>query len=136
MIESVEKGWCERDRENQVRVFVWCFAWMAAVLTSSLLLRSELVPSGAMAVLVALAPSALGVAAVWSFKKFLNEADELLRKIQLEALALGFAGGMVVAIGYGLLERPGAPPADVGDMPVPMSVFYIIGVWLSRRRYA
>ena len=136
MIDSGEKTWCERDRQNQIRMLVWCFAWMAAVLTASLLLRSELVPSGAMALTVALVPSALGVATVWNFKKFLNEADELLRKIQLEALALGFAGGIVVAMGYRLLERAGAPPADVGDMPVPMSVFYIIGIWLSRRRYA
>lgn len=136
MSETRKISWCERDRKNQLQFLVWCFAWMAAVIAASILLRDHMVPAGGASLFVASAPTALGVAAIWTYKRFLSEADELLRKIQLEALALGFAGGMVGALGYRLLERAGAPPADIGDVVVPMAVFYIVGIWLSKRRYA
>mgnify|MGYP001950570376 CR=1 FL=1 len=42
-----------------------------------------------------LVTTALGVATVFVYVKFLHEAEELQRKIQLEALALGFGVGLV-----------------------------------------
>jgi hypothetical protein len=72
---------------------------------------------------------------VRSYMHFLRHADELLRKIQVEGLALGFGAGMVFMLGYRLLERMGAPKLDIADGVLPMVLFWAIGQYLGYRRY-
>ncbi len=62
-------------------------------------------------------------------------ADELLRKIQLEGLALGFGAGVIFAMSYQLLERAGAPQLQVSDTVVVMMVGWAVGQLLGLRRY-
>lgn len=71
-----------------------------------------------------------------SFGRFLRQADELQRSIQLQALALGFGVGLFAGFGYRLLEGLGVPPATTSDISVFMAFFYFVGLWLGRRRYA
>ena len=77
----------------------------------------------------------LGVVACARYVRFLRRADELLRQIQLEGLALGFGAGMVFMFGYALAERAGAPPLDVADPLLPMAGCWVLGQWLATRRY-
>ena len=69
-----------------------------------------------------------------AFRRFLREADELQRRIQLEALALGFGAAVVGAAAYRLLERAGA--TDVSDVIMILAVGYSVGVIAGQRRYA
>lgn len=43
-------------------------------------------------------------------------ADELQKRIQLEALAIGFPGAIVVAMALGLLQREGLMPHALRDL--------------------
>ena len=52
---------------------------------------------------VAILPDALGIGALLAYVRFLQRADELMQRIQLEGLALGFGVGVVFATGYQLL---------------------------------
>jgi hypothetical protein len=68
--------------------------------------------------------------------RFLRQADELLQKIQLEGLAIGFAAGAFFALGYQLLEHLGAPELDV-SAPVTVMMFgWAFGQLLASRRYS
>ena len=75
-----------------------------------------------------------------AFRRFLREADELQRRIQLEALALGFGAAVVGAAAYRLLERAGATDvsdvSDVSDVIMILAVGYSVGVIAGQRRYA
>jgi hypothetical protein len=72
---------------------------------------------------------------VLAFIRFLREADELLRKIQLEALGVAFGAGAVFALGYRLCERIGAPKLDVDDGFLLMMIFWTLGQYVGYRRY-
>jgi len=74
--------------------------------------------------------------AVLAFIRFLREADELLRKIQLEALGVAFGAGAVFTLGYRLCERIGAPRLDVSDGYLVMMIFWTLGQYLGYRRYS
>lgn len=78
----------------------------------------------------------LSIAAVASYIRFIRESDELLRKIQLEALALGFGAGAVFMLSYRLLERLGAPQLNVSDPFLIMVLFWAAGQWMGMSRYA
>ncbi|HEX2059549.1 MAG TPA: hypothetical protein VHK90_02310, partial [Thermoanaerobaculia bacterium] len=91
---------------------------------------------GALAYGLTAATIVLMTMAARAYVMFLRGADELLRKIQLEALALAFGAGGVFMIGWRLCERLGAPKLDVNDPFVVMAVVWGLGQWLGFRRYA
>jgi len=110
--------------------------WLGCFALSTWLIREETVAAGPVGWAVAILPNAVAVAAILAYGRYLREADELQRKIQLQALALGFGVGLFFGFGYRLFESLGAPPADVSDASVVIAFFYFVGLWLGRRRYA
>ena len=140
ILETLWKRACtvtERDRRNQQTAVVWLFFWTVSWVAALIGIREGWVPAGALTMAVALLPTALGLAMILAYWKFLRHADELLRKIHLEALALGFGAGVVGAVAIHLLEETGAVGAtDVTDVIVVMAVVYVLSVVLGTRRYA
>ena len=126
----------ERDRRNQWMVVGWSLAWSIAWVVASSAITHDWIGKGTAQLVIALLPTVLGVGMLLAFAKFLREADELQRKIQLDALALGFGSGLVGSVLYRLLERTGFVEADVSNVILLMIVVYTLGVLIGRRRYA
>ena len=124
-----------RDRRNQYRFLGAIFVWAVIFVAASFVLKRELLAPGPAAWLLAALPIAIGVAVVLAFARYLSQADELQRVIQLQALALGFGAGWVAMSGYPLLVELGAPAFDPGDYTLVMIVFYVIGYLHGLRRY-
>jgi hypothetical protein len=61
--------------------------------------------------------------------------DELQRRIQTEAIAIGFAGTAIAAGGYGLLGLAGIAPANWGFVPLVMTVMWLVGKLWTMWRY-
>ncbi len=125
----------ELDRRNQYRFIAWLMAWMVSHLAATWALQADQGITGSTVWLVAVAPNAFGIAAVFAYLRFLRMADELLRRIQLEGLALGFGAGVVFAMGYQLLELAGAPQLNISDPVVVMMVAWAVGQLMSMRHY-
>lgn len=125
-----------RDRRNLWRYLWILFAWAVCFVGSSWLIEVDLLSTGPMGWVVAVVPSLVAVFAVVAYGRYLRDADELQRAIQLQALALAVCAGFVVWPAVQLIERLGAPIGDWPSVPLlTMVVFYVIGVLLSRRRY-
>ena len=124
------------DRKNLRRATSILLAWSLSYVGAALALTRGLVHAGPAAYLTAGLPIALAVAGVLAWGHFLRHADELQRKIQLEAMALGFGGGFVISYGLSLLERAGLPPVDATTPYTLMVLCYIVGILASARRYA
>lgn len=84
---------------------------------------------------VALAPMVPCVGIVRAVMRYLRGADELQRRIELEALAFAFAAGSLLTFSYGFLQIVGLP--DVSWMAVwpVLAACWIVGKWLAHRRY-
>ena len=122
------------DRRNQYWFLGWMFAWAVSFVAATWALVG-LEPDGAAAWLIAAGPNVFSVAALLAYLRFLRMADELLRQIQLEGLALGFGAGALFAVGYQLLELAGAPQAQLSDLAGVMMVAWAAGQLLATRRY-
>ncbi len=124
-----------RDYRNY-RHFTW---WMTgAVVTfaaATILLDGSFIPP-ALGWVLTVASVGLMVIAMRSYIVFLRMADELLRKVHLDALAFAFGAGIIAMLGYRLCERLGAPKLDVNDASLVMLVCWIGGQWLGARRYS
>ena len=57
------------------------------------------------------------------------------RKLQLEALAMAFAGTALITFGYGFLEGAGLPKLSMFVVWPIMAALWVIGVTVGRWRY-
>lgn len=125
-----------RDARNQRRFNLWVLAAALAYLGATAALRwRESIP-GALPWLLTGLTLVLAIQAIRIYLVFLRGADELLRRIQMEALALGFGSGAVFSLLYPLLERLGAPELDGHATAVVMMLSWSAGSWLGTRRYS
>ncbi len=126
-----------RDRRNQRIILAWMLAWTVSWLLVSVGINHDVIPPGGPAIAGAVFSAALGIGMVVVYRRFLREADELRRKIELDAFALAAGVGVVGAVTYWLLERAGAiGEADMLNVAVVMVCMHAIGVVLGERRYA
>ena len=88
---------------------------------------------------LAFLPTPAFAAFLWNFIQGIRSADELERRIQLEALAIAFPLGLLLLTTLGLVQRAVAlSPQDWSYNHIwPwFALFYLIGNWAARRRYA
>ncbi|MCB1036183.1 MAG: hypothetical protein KDD47_20335 [Acidobacteria bacterium] len=127
----------DRDRKNKRRLRAWMFAWMATWLGILAAVKFELLPPGPEASLAAIASGMIGVIAIGAYRRFLLEADELLRKIQLEALAAAVGVGVLGGMTSWLLVRTGAlASVDALWLVTAMLFAQAFFAFLGHRRYA
>ena len=113
-------------------------AWLVSYFAVRLTLESTLqLPSGAR-LAMAFIPTPLFALFLWNFIKGIRAADELERRIQLEALAIAFPLALVLITTLGLAQR--AVTLSFQDWSYnhvwPMlAVFYLAGVAIARKRY-
>ena len=132
---SCEDALTPRD-SRKYRIFViWTATCVTTFTAATILIEERIIDRGWLAWMLSGATVIFAVLAFRAYLVFLRTADELLRRIQVDALALGFGGGAVFMIGYGLFERLGAPALDLVFPFVVMVVFWIIGGSIAQRRY-
>lgn len=127
----------ERDRRNQRRVIAWSLAWTLCWVTGALAIDNGWWDAGAAGVAAAALSALLGVALLLAYWRFLREADELRRKIEVEALALAFGVGLVGGIAYWLLGMSGiVAEAEILHVLLLMIVTHSVGILIGFRRVA
>lgn len=128
----------ERDKRNQRFVVGWAMAWAIAWVGVSHCLKTGLVESDILAVTGILLTTGLGFGLLMAYRHFLREADELRRKIELDALALAVGVGLVGGVCFRLLQQAGivAGGSDFEVTVLLMSATQATGVIMGMRRYA
>jgi hypothetical protein len=90
-------------------------------------------PRIALAAVQSLATAAVIVISMWRLRRL----DELQQRIQLQALAIAFAGTGIIVTGYRWLEMAGLPQFDWGTFTWPLMAFlWAAGFIYSNRRYS
>lgn len=128
-----------RTCRNQRMVLLWTLVWMSSWVGVTWALKSGWLAAGAPGIIAAVVSASLGLGTALAYRRFLNEADEVQRKIELEALALAFGVGLVGGLAYWLLERSGAVPNAKSDLLYVLAATcfaYSAGVLIGKRRYA
>ena len=135
MTSSCSSLYTPRDLRNYKHFTGWMTAGMLVFAAATILIDGKWIPDLGGWVLT-VAAIVLMVVTVRAYMQFLHNADELLRKVHLEALALAFGAGVVAMMGYRLCERLGAPKLDINDPFLVMLVVWVGGQYLGSRRYA
>lgn len=129
------RGQTKAEQRNIRSVWIWCLVWAAgfSAVTSALEAFPQL--RGAFVWLLAIIPIALSFPAVLACLRFIREADEFMRKVQLDGIAIGFAAGFVFCLGYHMLEYVGAPHLPMVVATVPLGFGWAIGSFIVAFRH-
>lgn len=117
------------------RFLLWMLAAAVAYVAATAALRRQpelpaLLPWGLTALAMALAAGA-----IVAFRRYLRGADELVRKIEIDALAIAFGAGALFTMLYPLCERLGAPRLGLADAALVLMFAWMAGAWIGWRRY-
>jgi hypothetical protein len=123
----------ERDRLNDKRTSLWAFAWVASLAVSRLPVAFGEVPHWFGWILGGIS-LAIGGQFVRSYLRMVREADELLRRVQLEGLAVGFGAGLIC----GFTAITFTPPSVWLALAIllAMTLGYVTSVLLAAREAA
>ena len=124
-----------RDTRALRNFTIWCLSSALMFVAVTFLIKKDVI-HGPLAWSLAIANFIVAFLAARSYLVFLRGADELLRRIQLEGLALGFGAGAVFMLSYRIFERLGAPELDSADPYVVMAIFWAVGQYIGMRRYS
>lgn len=129
------RGQTEVDQRNIRAVWVWCFVGGVGFAAVMSVFKAFPQLQGPFAWLLAAISVALCFAAVCACVRFIREADEFMRKVQLEGLAIGFAAGFVFCIAYHALEHFGAPRLPIVLAVAPLCVGWAVGSFIVALRH-
>src|SRR5688572_6236789 len=126
-----------RDQRNRRAWGLWMGLYSFSVLGLLILfrLRRDLVPAGVLYWLLAALPLLVATGAMWAWARYLREADELQRRIQLNALALGFGVTFFFIGGYSILMVAGAPRLEHSQPMVPGLCAYGLALLYGKWQY-
>ena len=127
------EGMREQDRDNEKRVNLYAMFWALGMIGVAACVAFLDLPVW-LNWMLATIPAAFGLLTMKFYLKLLREADEMLRQMQLEAMAIGFGTGLIVGNTLVMLEFPREwiAPAIV----VPMAFAFAIRVILAARDLA
>jgi hypothetical protein len=79
----------------------------------------------------------VGLGMILSNKNYLLKLDELMQRIQLEAMGVTLGIGVVAGLSYSLLDTTNliAADAEIGFLVLLMGVVYLSSIAISQRRY-
>ena len=107
----------------------------AALLVASIYLTRALHPGGLARYAIVLTPMLGIVACVWAIVRQLRRLDEMQRRIQLEALAISFAGFAFGSLAWGFAESAGAPHLPTFLIWPVMAALWVVGGFIAHRQY-
>ena len=122
------------DANNNRALALWSLTWALGIIATTSVVASGLVV-GVAAWIVALLPNVLALFVLRAYLRFLTMTDELQRRIQLEALAVGFGVTYFLIIAHVVVQSAGAPALDSSWWVLVFTGGLLFGNWRAVRRY-
>ena len=129
------RGQTETEQRNIRAVWIWTLVWAIGFCAVVTILESFPQLKGLPAWLIAVIPIALIIPSLLSQVRFIREADEFMRKVQLQGIAIGFAACFLFCLGYYALEQAGAPRLPMIFAAVPLGLGWAIGSFIVAYRH-
>jgi hypothetical protein len=124
-----------QDARIYTAQFGAAMAAYAVVLIASIVVLQHVTLAVPWQVLIALAPVIPTLFALAAFLRFLGKMDELQRRIQVEALAIGAGTVGFLSFAYGFLENVGLPSLSYIWVLPALVVFWAFGLGIASWRY-
>ena len=126
----------ERTRQTTLHLGAWTAVWLVT-LAVAVFGPTFLWDSKALSLVAILVNVVAGAGMLVANKRHLDGLDELQRKIQVEAMALALGVGLIAGLAYSTADIVNliAFDAEISYLVMLVSVVYLLGILVGRRRY-
>jgi len=116
---------------HTTHLMIWTAAWVLTVAIS----KFGFIPFTLLALLLNIG---VGMGMIWANIRFLNGQDELMRKVQLEAMGISLGVAVVGGIALSLSNSSNLIPFDaqISHLVLLIGLTYILSLVINMRRYA
>ena len=115
------------------RILVSALLFMGSLFLSQWLLDQDLAQT--YQVIAALLPAIPGAFLAYSIGSAIAQLDELQRRIQLEAIGIGFGASLIVSLTYALLVQVGIPQVSWMFVPLVLVLMWGMGKMWTMWKY-
>jgi len=133
---SAASNWKTRTNSSLLNLAGWTGAW---VLTTALAtFGPEFLWSARWLTLTAILVNlGIGLGMIRSNIRYLKVIDEMMQKIQLEAMGLALGVGVVAGLSYSMLDSTDliSGHAEIGFVVLLMGLIYLVSVIIGTQRY-
>lgn len=136
MLPDCESPFSKTERARWVRRILALSIGIAVVILAAAWLGRPFPLRSPVRIAMALVQGAATAVLIVAIARPIRQYDELQQRIQLEALALAFAGTAILTSSYGFLVKAGLPDIDWSTWTWPaMVVLWAVGQGIANRRY-
>lgn len=127
----------KRTTKNAARLGMWTVPWVVTMALATfgpeLLWDSNPVASWT----AILGNLAIGIGMINAHRRFIQDQDELQRKIVLEAMAVTLGVGVVAGLAYANVDTADliASDAEIGFLILLMGVVYMVATFVGMKRF-
>jgi len=136
-LKTDSSNWAARSKKNTMRLGYWTGTWLVtmAVATFGPLLVWQ--SNQLLTVLAIFLNLGAGFGMIVANKLHLQGLDEMHQKIQLEAMALSLGVGLVVGLGYSMMDVTNLITfdAEISHLVILVGLTYGTGVFVGLRKY-
>ncbi|RUO27077.1 hypothetical protein CWE09_01950 [Aliidiomarina minuta] len=120
-----------------IRLAIWTVSWVAAIALARfgpdyIWGSNQLLTVGAI-----LLNLGIGLGLIVANIQHLKTLDEMMQKIQLEAMGISLGIGVIGGIGYALLNASNiiSIDAEIAHLVILIAVSYLVAIFVGYRRY-
>ena len=125
------------QKKNNLHLFYWTLAWVLSMALIAFGPKFLWNNNETLNVIGILVNFLIGIGMIWSNKKYLNDLDELQRKIQLEAMAVALGIAVVAGLSYSMLDVWNLIPfdAEISHLVIIIGLTYLTSSIIGNLRY-
>ena len=137
IMKNTESTRCATQKKNNLHLFYWSSAWvlsMALIAFGPKFLWDNNETLNWIGIFINFF---IGIGFILANKKYLNDLDELQRKIQLEAMAVALGIAVVAGLSYSMLDVWNliSYDAEISHLVILIGLTYLTGTIIGSLRY-
>lgn len=135
--KTKENNWPGRTRETTVRLAIWTILWVLTVAVPAFGPELFWGENTLINLLVILLNVGVGIGMIMANIQHLKFQDEMMQKVQLEAMGISLGVAVVGGIAYSMLDATNVIPfnAEIGGLVALIGMTYFISLLINLRRY-
>ena len=136
-METKSNSWKANAKKNVLHLGYWTGSWVTTMSIASFGQIYLWKDNTALTILFIAINTLVGIGMILMNRKYINDLDEMQRKVSLDAMAIALGVGVVGGLSYSMLDQANviAFDAEIAHLVMLIGITYMIAIFVGNNRY-
>ncbi|MRT16189.1 hypothetical protein F3C99_04385 [Vitellibacter sp. q18] len=136
-METKSNAWKANAKKNVLHLGYWTGSWVTTMAIASFGQIYLWKNNTALTILFIAINALVGIGMILMNRKYINDLDEMQRKVSLDAMAIALGVGVVGGLSYSMLDQANviAFDAEIAHLVMLIGITYMITIFIGNNRY-